>query len=310
MSKSKAMNGLTRTFNKSLVKIKKYSPEILLVTGIVGGVTSAVMACRATTKASALVEKSKEKIATIHQVANDPKYAEEYTPEDKKKDLAIAYVQTGLDFVKLYGPSVLLGAVSIGCILASHNIIRKRNIALATAYQLSTNALKEYKKRVGERFGEDVVRELTYNVKTKAVDEVVVNEDGTESVVTSNVEVAEGPVLSPYAICFDETCMHWTRNAEDNKFFLLQIQNWANDRLRTEGVLFLNEVREAIGLPKTQVGQMVGWVYDKNSEFGDGYVDLGIYDISKKDNRAFINGVEKCVWLEPNVDGVIYDLLK
>lgn len=308
--KTNVMNNLTRTFNKLGWKIKKHSPEILLVTGVVGVVGSAVMACKATTKASAVIENAKKKIETIHAVAEDPEFAKEYTLEDKKKDLTIAYTQTALDFIKLYGPSVLLGAASITCILASHNIVRKRNAALSAAYAAVDRSFKEYKGRVVERFGEELDRELTYNIKAKEVEEVVTNEDGTTSSVKKTVNVVEGPVLSEYAICFDDTCLNWSRNAEDNKFFLMQVQAMLNDRLQSQHIVTLNELREAIGLPLTPKGAIIGWVYDKDNQIGDNYIDLGIFNIRSEANRNFVNGFEKSVWLDPNVDGEIYRLMK
>lgn len=308
--KTDIMNNLTRTFNKVGWQIKKHSPEILLVTGVVGTVASTVLACKATTKASSVLENAKTKIDAIHEVAENPDYAEEYTPEDKKKDLTIAYTQTALDFVKLYGPSVLLGAASITCILASHNIIRKRNVALSAAYAAVTNNFKEYKGRVIERFGEELDRELTYNIKAKEVEEVVVNEDGTTSVEKKTINVVDGPVLSEHALCFDDTCLNWTRNAEDNKFFLMGVEAMLNDRLKSQGIVTMNELREAIGLPLTRKGANIGWVYDKNNEIGDNYIDLGIFNIRSEANRNFVNGFEQSVWLDPNVDGEIYTLLK
>ena len=308
--KTDIMNNLTRSFHKLGWQIKKHSPEILLVTGVVGTVASAVMACVATTKASEIVENSKKKIETIHAVAENPEYADEYTSEDMKKDLTIAYAQTALDFVKLYGPSVLLGAASITCIFASHNIVHKRNAALSAAYAAVDSSFKEYKNRVIERFGEDLDRELTYNIKAKEVEEIVVNEDGTESVVKKTVDVVEGPVLSEYALCFDETCINWSRNAEDNKFFLMQVQAMLNDRLKTHHIVTLNELREAIGLPLTPKGAILGWVYDKDNQIGDNYIDLGVFNIRSEANRAFVNGIEKSVWLDPNIDGEIYRLMK
>lgn len=308
--KTEFVNNLTRSFNRFGLKVKKHSPEILLGVGIVGGVTSAVMACKATTKASTILENTKKNIDAIHTCLETPELAEEYTAEDGKKDMAIVYAQTGLEFAKLYGPSILLGVASIGCIIASHNISRKRILALGAAYAAEATGFKEYRGRVIERFGKELDRELKYNIKAKEVEEVVRNEDGTETVVTKTIEVAEGPINSPYTVCFDETCTGWTRNAEDNKFFLLQQQNWANERLKEKGHLFLNEVYDMIGAQRTRAGQIVGWVYDKDNQVGDNYVDFGIYNIYSEPNRKFVNGLEKSIWLEFNVDGDVMKLLK
>ena len=101
-NKTEIMNNLTRTFNRTGLKLKKYSPEILLVAGTVGVVTSTVMACKATLKVEEIVDEAKEKIDTIHQVSADPAMAEKYSEEDSKKDLAIVYTQTAVKFIKLY----------------------------------------------------------------------------------------------------------------------------------------------------------------------------------------------------------------
>ena len=148
MNMNSIMTTLTRSLSRSGLKLKKHSPEILLVAGIVGAVTSAVMACKATLKANDIVEESKTQIDTIHEVSENPEMAEKYSAEDKKKDLAIVYTQTAVKFIKLYGPSVLLGVASLGCMVGSNRILNKRNVALAAAYATVDKGFKEYRGRV------------------------------------------------------------------------------------------------------------------------------------------------------------------
>ena len=300
----------TRAFHKAGFQLKKHSPEILVVTGVVGTVVSAVMACKATTKVSTILDKTKTNVDAIHECVNNPELAEEYTVEDSKKDLAIVYAQTGLEFAKLYGPSVILGAASITSILAGHNILRKRNLALAAAYQVVDTGFKQYRGRVVERFGEQMDKELKYDIKAKEIEETVVDKKGKEKTVTKTVEVAN-PVAaqSPYTICFDETCNGWQRDAEANKFFLLRQQDYANEKLQSRGYLFLNEVYDMVGARRTKAGQVVGWVYDESNPIGDNYVDFGIFDIRNEDSRNFVNGLEKSIWLSFNVDGDILNNL-
>lgn len=300
----------TRAMHKVGFQLKKHSPEILVVTGVVGTVVSAVMACKATTKVSTILDKTKSNVDTIHECVNNPELAEEYTEEDSKKDLVIVYAQTGMELAKLYGPSVVLGAASITSILVGHNILRKRNLALAAAYQVVDTGFKQYRSRVVERFGEQLDKELKYDIKAKEVEETVVDKKGKEKTVTKTVEVAD-PIAaqSPYTICFDETCTGWQRDAEANKFFLLRQQDYANEKLKSRGYLFLNEVYDMVGARRTRAGQAVGWVYDENNPIGDNYVDFGIFDIRNADNRNFVNGLEKSIWLSFNVDGDILNNL-
>lgn len=300
----------TRAFHKAGFQLKKHSPEILVVTGVVGTVVSAVMACKATTKASAILEKTQADVDAIHECANNPELADVYTPEDTKKDLTIVYAKTGAEFAKLYAPAVLLGAASITSILVGHNILHKRNLALAAAYTAVDTGFKQYRGRVVERLGEKMDKELLYNIKAKEVEETIVNEDGTETTVTKTVEVADGTNgFGPYTFCFDETCMGWQRDAEANKFFLLQQQDYANEKLKAKGYMCLNEVLEMLGMHHTRMGQVVGWIYDKENPVGDNFIDFGIFDIRCEANRNFVNGLEQSIWLNFNVDGDILNRL-
>lgn len=59
----------------------------------------------------------------------------------------------------------------------------------------------------------------------------------------------------------------------------------------------------------SKAGQVVGWVYDPENpnHNGDNWVDFGIYNIDKERNRAFVNGYERSILLDFNVDGYILD---
>lgn len=308
------VNNLTKTANKVGFKLRKHSPEILMVAGVVGTVTSAVMACKATLKVNEVVEETKETIDKIHTATEKGKTESglDYSAEDSKKDLTIVYAQTGLKFVKLYAPSVILGTLSITSILASNNILRKRNIALGAAYAAIDKSFKEYRGRVIERFGEAVDRELKYNIKSQKIEEVVTDpETGKEKKVKSTVDVIDPNLYSEYARFFDDGCKGWEKNAEYNLMFLRATQNFANDLLRSRGYLFLNDVYDMLGIERTKAGQIVGWVYDPDNpdHNGDNYVDFGIYDMRKPKARDFVNGYERVILLDFNVDGNIWDLM-
>ena len=315
MKPAELMNNLTRGFNRASLQLKKHSPEIMIVGGLIGGVVAAFMACKATTKVNDILEEAKTNIDNVHKVieADAASSEPEYSEEDGKKVLAIVYVKTGLEFVKLYGPSVAVGVLSATSILAGSNVLRKRNIALAAAYTAVDAGFKEYRGRVIERFGQELDRELRYNIKAKEVEEVVVDKKGNEKVVKKTVEVAEPSqeFYSDYARCFDDGCTGWTKDPEYNLMFLRQQQNYANELLKSRGHLFLNEVYYMLGIPKTKAGQVVGWIYDESNpnKNGDGYVDFGIYDLYKQGSRDFVNGYERTIWLDFNVDGVILDLI-
>jgi len=320
MKKTELMTTVSSSFKKIGFKIKKHSPEILVVAGVVGTVVSAVMACKATTKVSDILEKAKEDINSIHDCAANEEFVEEYTPEDVKKDLTIVYVQTGIKLAKLYAPAVALGALSLSGILASNNILRKRNVALAAAYATVDKGFKEYRNHVVERFGEEVDRELKHGIKAKKIEKVIVGEDGKEKKVKETVSVVERDSLSDYSFFFDESNPYWEKDGSYNRMFLLAQQQYANDKLRANGYLFLNDVLDELGIPRTKAGQVVGWVYNPNNPNGDNYVDFGIYETYRRDEEAFVKDkamherfgeevYERVVLLDFNVDGNILDLM-
>lgn len=321
---SKFMTNMTRTINRAGLHVKKHSPEILLVTGIVTGGVALVAACRATTKLESVLNETKSNVDKVKECTlagqiqiqdGDHITTVEYTEEDSKKDLTIFYAKGALNVAKLYAPAAALGAISLTCILASHGIIRGRYSALTAAYTAVDSSFKDYRKRVTERFGEELDRELKYNIKAKEVEEVVVHEDGTETVVKKDVSLIDDPNLpSAYARYFDHLCTGYddagtVEAHEHNLTFLKLQQKYATQRLKTVGHLFLNEVYEMLGIPHSSAGALVGWVYDEKNPIGDNFVDFGIYDMYSANARDFVNGRDKVILLDFNVDGPIYQLL-
>lgn len=305
------MTSMSRSAHKMGFKIKKHSPEILIVTGVVGVVASTVMACRATTKVGEVLAEAKETIDQVHEMQKiteeRPEYAEKYSEDDVNKDLAIVYVQTGWKLVKLYAPAVILGGLSLTAIITSNNILRKRNVALAAAYATVDKSFKEYRGRVIERFGKELDHELKYNVKAQEIEETVVNEDGSESTVKKTVNMADPNTIDDTSVIWYEGNPGWTKDPKANLYYLKSQQAYANDKLKLQGYLFLNDVYDQLGFPRTAAGQVLGWIYDEQNPVGDNYVDFGIYNIHNEQKIAFVNGYERSILLEFNHDGNILD---
>lgn len=316
--KAEALNKLSRSIHKVGFKFKKHSPEILTGAGIVCVVASTVMACKATTKLSTILDETKEQTDQIHGYVEKNGYSEKYSENDEKKDLAIVYTKSCMNVAKLYGPSVLVGVLGVTSILAGNNILRKRNVALTAAYTAVDSSFKKYRERVVERFGEAVDRELKNNARKEEVEVIETDENGEEKVVKKAAYVVSPSDISEYARFFEEYTVddkgnkiknaYWTSNNEYNLMFLKKAESFANDKLRINGYLFLNEVYEMLGIPKTKAGQVVGWVYDEKNPVGDNYVDFGLY----KDNLSysdFVNGYDPAILLDFNVDGNIWKLM-
>ena len=307
MKVTDVISGAKRSLIKAGFKVKKHSPEILVVVGVAGVVTSTVMACKATTKAGDILEEHKNQMNAIDQVVKMDR--NDYTEEDHKKDTTIVYTQTAIKFVKLYSPSIMIGVLSLGCIIYSHNILTKRNAALAAAYATVDRGFKEYRGRVVERFGKELDHELRYNIKAQEFEKTEVDKKGNEKVVKETVNVADPNLYSDYARFFDDGCNGWSKDPEQNLTFLKCQQAYANEKLKAKGYLFLNDVYKMLGIPATKAGQIVGWIYDEKNPIGDNFVDFGLYDMNKPVVRDFVNGYERTILLDFNVDGNILEMM-
>lgn len=301
-NKTEIMKSVNGVASKTVMKLKKHSPEILVVAGIAGTVVSAVLACKATTKVAEILDETNGTLDTIHEgMKTGAINGQEYTTEDGKKDTVVVYAQTGMKLAKLYGPAIILGTLSITSILASNNILRKRNVALGAAYAAIDKSFKEYRGRVIERFGEQVDTELKYGIKAKKFEEIEVDpETGKEKKVKKTVMVADPNLQSDYAVYFDSKSRNYETNPDYNRMFLKAQQAFANDKLQTRGHLFLNEVMDDLDLPRTPAGQIVGWTKDGP----DGYVNFRIVEVEREteDGRH-----EPALLLDFNVEGNIWE---
>ena len=292
-------NAISRKVANQALLGKKHSPTILFGAGVVSMVGSTVLACRATLKLDEVLEQTQHDLRAAKSVREG--HPEKYSENDRKKDTAIIYFRGVTGMAKLYAPSVLLGAAGVCCLTKSHSILKERNLALTAAYVAVDEAFKTYRERVVDRYGEDVDRELRYEAE-----EVDIIDEETGKVITST-RVAPG-MPSGYARWFDEENNNWNAppNDEYNWLFLRQNQNWANDMLHARGHLFLNEVYGMLGLDHTSAGSIVGWIYDRDNEHGDNYVDFGCWGNDDGQPLDFFNGREGSILLDFNVDGPIW----
>lgn len=282
----------TRVISRTGLKLKKYSPEILMVAGTAAVIGGVVLACKATMKVDDVLEELDEDLGKIKKASELE--LDNYTEDDVKRDKVVAYAHCVGGFAKHYAPAAGLILFGLGCYMGAYGIMRKRNLALMAAYDGLQKAFSDYRNRVKERLGEEEEKELYYGSTDKTI-----GDDGVMRPVLPN-----GHCPSVYSRFFDETSTQWTRNAALNKMNLCNWQNWANDLLNAHGHLFLNEVYDMLGIARSREGAVVGWV--KHGD-GDGYVDFGIYDFHKPERRDFVNGEEYSILLDFNVDGVIYD---
>lgn len=313
MSKFELLNKV----NKKIAKVtgrtglilRKKSPEILLGVGVVGFCGTVVLACKATLRADEILEYHDKKMADIKEakaiVDEDPENNLEYDERLYRQDVAFQYIRTGGNMLKLYAPSITLGAFSMACILTSANIMKKRYLGAVAAYNAVSGAFETYRTRVREEYGEQMDRHFRYGTEISQIKETVQNEDGKNVKQTTTVENIDlsKVTLDSTAVFFDESNRNWNKNPAFSLMFLRSQQNYLNDILQTRGHVFLNEAYDALGFEHTPEGALLGWIAGE----GDDFIDFGLYDQNKEGVRRFVNGKDNVILLEFNHDGAIWD---
>lgn len=273
------------------VKAEKNSPEIKLVLGLIGIGVGFGLACRASMKAKTVLDESKEQIETIKNT-NDQETVE--NEEIIKTEVNKVRLHTGLQMVKIYSIPVGVTVLSVLSIISSHRTLNERNASLSAAYMTIDQAYKKYRKNVIDKYGEEADKELRYDV-TEEVDE----ETG-ETKKTYSID-------ADYSRIFDESNIYWKPDADYNLNFLVCQLAWCNDKLTAEKILFLNDVYECLGMEKTKAGQIIGWVYDKNSQTSK--IDFGKDFNEALKIAASGPAIERNIWLDFNVDGEVWSNL-
>lgn len=261
------MSELSNKFTRGIGKVKlgaiKHSPEILLAAGIISGAATIFFAAKGTLKAGEVIDAHKEKIDQIHE-AKEVASEEEYSEKDAQIDTVKTYVQTGVGFAKIYAPAIIFGAVSLTCILASHGIMRKRNVALAATLATVRTAFDEYRGRVVRDLGKEMDNHFLYDTVEEVVEREVTDPETGKT--KKKKEKVQTPTVTSVYSRFFEGSDDFEKNGSANYLFIRSQLLTAQRHLVRDGFLFLNDVYKLLGLPLTVAGQSAGWIYDYNDK--------------------------------------------
>lgn len=283
------------------LKLKKHSPTILVIGGVVGGVATVVSAVKASKKADVVVKSHKEERAVIGTI---PTKAESATVrKDTQLQVIELYFNTTMELTKVYGPTLLLGTLSFGSILYGHKILHGRHVASVAAYTGLMEQFGAYRGRVRQTLGEKAELDI-YNGAHGEYVEDPDHKGEFKLMPVFNEDVKFDAELRPW---FDSDNPNNSRDPATTKMWLTGVQEHMNQLLRLNGHLMLNDVRKELCLPKTAQGQLLGWV-DGNPN-GDGFIDFGFMTDDHPSTKAFRAGESRDVRLNFNVDGEVFHFL-
>lgn len=233
----------SRVMKSVQTTVVKHSPEILTGLGIAGMVSSTVLAVRATPKALILIEDEKRRQNNENMDRAEAEGQEVCQHVDKLKLWEV--VKTTW---KCYIPSTVTCAMSIACLIGASSVNARRNAALATAYTLSENALKEYQEKVVETIGEK---------KEQAVrDAIAKDRIEKDPVSTKEVIITE----KGNTLCYDAISGRYFKSDIDK---LRKAENYLNRQMMNDLYISLNDFYDEVGLPHTRTGNDLGWKLDR-----------------------------------------------
>lgn len=314
-------DAVNRIGGNKLLTLQKHSPKIMAVAGTVCVGTGVVLFCKSTIKAQEIIKQKEDLLNQIHTVKKrvDDKDSDpledhkgeiiEYSDEDYKKDLLIAYSRMAGQLIKCYLPAATLTIAGVGLLLGAQGILSKRNAGLVAAYKAVEESYQQYRTRAVEELGAEKDEMFYKGVYEQVVEEEKKDKEGKTKKVKKTVKTVDPNHISPYAKFFDDASEYYENDTSRNMYFLTKVQNQLTDRLRAKGHLFLNEAYDELGIPRTSEGAIAGWIYDPNDTTKDNYVDFGLFNGEKQEVRDFVNGYQQAILIDPNVDGIIYDLI-
>jgi hypothetical protein len=239
-------------FSKLATNLKtsmaKHSPEILTGIGIAGMITTTVMAVKATPKALDIMAELKEK----------------HSNDKDKKEMGKAVITK---VAPVYIPAAVTGALSVACIIGANSVNTRRNAALATAYTLSENALKEYQNKVVDVIGEKKEKAIKDSISKDHIDKNPVR--NCEVIVTE-----KGNTLFYDSI----SGRYFTSDIETVK----KVVNELNRKMLSEMYISLNELYYELGLRCTEQGNELGF------NINDGLIDIDFSAILSDDERPCV----------------------
>lgn len=300
-------------FETGKIWTSNHSPELLLAGGIITFGASLYLSAKAGSETIEIIEEHKEELEEV-------KADEDHT----KKDVVAAYGHTGVKLAKKYAPAAGCAALSLTCFCASYGILKNRYVVLAGAYTALQESYTLYRQRVIDDSGRE--KDIYYLTGKKPEKIEVENADGKKEKTKAYYELPDGSIASPYAFKFGKykengsKNLQWQNDMHYLRQFALGMQDYYNDQLYLRckfdkdqrvikrGSVFLNETRDAFGEDASTAGAVVGNRFGNGEPGCNGYIDYRMIEAYEKDPDT---GKDiPCIWIDPNVDGIIYDLVE
>lgn len=278
--KSEIFCKVGRALGKTKLYLHAKSPEILIGVAIASGIGCVVAAVVETHRyADDILDSHKEAISKVKETKE--KYPDEYSKKDAAVDTVIAWAKTTKEVVRVYWPTMALGALSVVSVLGSYKIINGRYTTALAASTALKEAFEKYRKRVVEEYGEEMDRHFMYGTKKKTFEEK--DKDGNDVVTVAEVPEDTDMFLTDTQFFFGKGyATEWEFDQSYDISFLYLKESRFNDLLRSRGYVLLNDVLYELGIKQTSAGAHLGWVWGYPG--ADDCIDFGIQEMQTENH--------------------------
>lgn len=209
-----------------------HSPTILTTAGVIGAVTTAYLAGKASFQAAEII-RLKEGVDEERGVL---------VPEPReliKQRVELTW--------KLYVPAAATGLATIACIIGANQVGARRAAGLAAAYSITEKTFEEYKAKVVEKLGE----RKENAIETEVLQDRVQNTD-PDDLELYDVDTGE--------ICFDAFSGRYFRSTVEQ---IRSAINTVNHSINNDGYACLGDLYRLLDIPATEYSDLIGWNSDR-----------------------------------------------
>ena len=308
------IKGLTNTargcVKTGAVIVKAHAPEILIVGGIAGFGGTIYSAVKATNKAHDILDEKDEAMAVLDEAEANHIYVE---PEARERINRSARWK----LIKAYAPVGTMAACSVIMILGGYKIVNGRYVGMASAYKILEGQFGRYRGNVIDEYGEEVDWRMLNNLKQETLEAARNEREENKEIEADNkhkliktkpktkYQDINSQIFDPHS---ERWKSYWT--AEMMLDYLEIKENQLTDKLRINKVLFDNESNDALGLPRTAEGQLLGKIWRPGARVCFGAGGKPIKESLPPDELRRLLGTTRnedlWVWIHLNHDGVVY----
>ena len=300
---------------------KKHAPELMIAASIGGFGLTIYETVQATNKTNEILEVRDKKNAIIDRAEREN---DEYTEIMAASDRKALTRSTRTDLVKTWAPVAVTFGFSVISVCGAYKIVNGRYVATSALAKSLESRFERLYSNVERKYGKDEAWHLANDIQAETLEAARKEREENRDIAQDNKHKKFGKKAPKtayndiYSQIFDQYSDRWRRHwtADQVWDYLMLVRDEMEDKLKIQKHLFLNEIYDRLGLPRTAEGQVVGWIITRNNhpDWKENHhiISFGLEDMPEDAKRDFLKEtINENIWirLRFNPDGLIYNMI-